>query len=41
MNLNYIILFKGQLGRYDYRALYQISDDSETHLVHGNLLAPV
>jgi hypothetical protein len=33
---NYIILFKGQLGRYDYRALYQMSDESEVQLVHGN-----
>ena len=33
---NYVILFKGLLGRFDYRALYQMNEDQEIQFVHGN-----
>ena len=39
--LNYVILFKGHLGRTDYRALYQ-NDGADGHIVkiHGAASAP-
>lgn len=36
LSLNYIILFKGQLGRYDYRAIYRVNDEIEIQLVCGS-----
>ena len=45
-NVNYIILFKGVLGRTDYRALYRQEYDKETDVdgqivkVHGVAGAP-
>ena len=37
---NYIILFKGLLGRQDYRALYRIAENGEITKVHGHAQAP-
>ena len=38
--LNYIILFKGHLGRTDYRALYHNDGDGEIVKIHGAATAP-
>lgn len=33
---NYIILFRGNLGRQDYRALYRLFDNGQATKVHGH-----